>query len=188
MVVAGAGGGGWVGGARGTGSPGGLWGEGEVYVGRRWRAWRRRGERERWWRAWGWGSCTAGGGRGRWTWGGGGARGGAQGSGRGWGGVPGGRGGTSGSGSGSCGWLRRGGGVGSVGAEGECAVQGGGRSAAVCGTGPHSSSQASQEASGGPGEPRVVLLGTGRGGEVPCRPWICNVGVWWRQRLVVWVE
>ena len=28
----------------------GLWGEGEVDVGRRWRAWRRRGERERWWR------------------------------------------------------------------------------------------------------------------------------------------
>ena len=27
----------------------GLWGEGEVDVGRRWRAWRPRGERERWW-------------------------------------------------------------------------------------------------------------------------------------------
>ena len=26
-----------------------LWGEGEVDVGRHWRAWRRRGERERWW-------------------------------------------------------------------------------------------------------------------------------------------
>ena len=28
----------------------------------------------------------------------------------------------------------------------------------------------------------------GRGGEVPLRPWIRHVGVWWRQRLVVWVE
>ena len=26
------------------------------------------------------------------------------------------------------------------------------------------------------------------GGEVPRRPWIRHVGVWWRQRLVVWVE
>ena len=32
---------------------------------------------------------------------------------------------------------------------------------------------------------RLVL---GRGGEVPRRPWIRDVGVWWRQRLVVWVE
>ena len=27
-----------------------------------------------------------------------------------------------------------------------------------------------------------------RGGGVPRRPWILQVGVWWRQRLVVWVE
>ena len=32
---------------------------------------------------------------------------------------------------------------------------------------------------------RLVLGGEG---EVPCRPWIRHVGVWWRQRLVVWVE
>ena len=32
---------------------------------------------------------------------------------------------------------------------------------------------------------RLVLAG---GGEVPRRPWIRHVGVWWRQRLVVWVE
>ena len=25
-------------------------------------------------------------------------------------------------------------------------------------------------------------------GEVPCRAWIRHVGMWWRQRLVVWVE
>ena len=86
------------------------------------------------------------------------------------------------------GWLRRGGGVGSVGAGGECAVRGGSASAAVCGTGPHCSSRASQEASAGPGGLRVVPPGTGGGGEVPRRPWICHVGVWWRQRLVVWVE
>ena len=32
---------------------------------------------------------------------------------------------------------------------------------------------------------RLVLEG---GGQVPRRPWIRHVGVWWRQRLVVWVE
>ena len=32
---------------------------------------------------------------------------------------------------------------------------------------------------------RLVL---GGGGEVPCCPWIRRVGVWWQQRLVVWVE
>ena len=32
-----------------------------------------------------------------------------------------------------------------------------------------------------------LVLGGG-GGEVPRRPWISHVGVWWRQRLVVWVE
>ena len=50
VVVAGAGGGGWVWAAGGTGARRGLWGEGEVDVGRRWRVWRRRGELERrWW-------------------------------------------------------------------------------------------------------------------------------------------
>ena len=136
---------------------------------------------------WGWGSCTARGGRGRWTWGGGGAHGDARGGGSGRSGVLGGRGGAWGSRSAGSGWLRRGGGVGSVGAGGECAVRGGAGSAAVCGTGPHRSSRASQEASAGLGGPRVVPPGTGGGG-FPCRPWIRHVGVWWRQRLVVWVE
>ena len=77
--------------------------------------------------------------------------------------------------------------MGSVGAGGKCAVRGGSGSGAVCGTGPHRSSGASQEASAGPGGLRVVPPGTGGGGEVPRCPWICHVGVWW-QRLVVWVE
>ena len=177
----------------GYGWGGGL--EGEVDMGRRSRAWWRPGEREWWWRGlglvdgyglrrhgepggacggrgrrtwggggvpggvggsgsgggggWGSGSCMAGGGRGRWTWGGGGARGGARGS-----------------GSGASGWLRRGGGVGSVGAVGECAVRGGSGSAAVCGTGPHRSSRASQKGSAGPGGftwCRLVLGGGGGG-------------------------
>ena len=72
---------------------------------------------------------------------------------------------------------------------GECAVRGGSGSAAVCGTGPHRSSRASPEASAAPGGPRAVSPGTGGGGgEVPRRPWIRHVGVWWRQWLVVWVE
>ena len=103
-------------------------------------------------------------------------------------GSQGGRGGTRGRGSSTIGWLRRGSGVGSVVAGGECAVRGGSGSAAVCGTGPHRSSRASQEASAGPGGPRVVPPGTGGGREVLRRPWIRHVGVWWRQRLVVWVE
>ena len=79
--------------------------------------------------------------------------------------------------------------MGSVGAGRKCAVREGSRSAAVCGTGPHRSSPASQEASAGPRGPRVVPPGTwDGGGEVPRRPWIRHVGVWWRQRLVVWVE
>ena len=144
----------------------GLWGEGEVDVGRPWRAWWRRGERERFGGGWGWGSCMAGGGRKRWTWGGNGARGGARGSGSGRSGVQGGRGGTWGRGGGASGCLRRGGGVGSAGAGGKCAVRGWSGSAAVCGTGPHRSSRASQEASAGPGGPRVVPPGSlgGRGG------------------------
>ena len=42
--------------------------------------------------------------------------------------------------------------------------------------------------SAGPWGPRVVPPGTGGGGEVPRRPWICHVGMWLWQRLVVWVE
>ena len=72
---------------------------------------------------------------------------------------------------------------------GECAVRGGSGSAAVCGTGPPRSSQASPEASAAPGGSRAVPPGTGGGGgEVPRRPWIRHVGVWWRQCLVVWVQ
>ena len=78
--------------------------------------------------------------------------------------------------------------MGSVGDGGECAVGGGSGSAAVCGTGPHRSSRASQEASVGPGGPHVVPPGTGGGGGVPRRPWNRHVGVWLRQLLVVWVE
>ena len=123
---------------------------------------------------WAWGSRMgrggseksggARGGRGRWTWGGGGARGGAWRSGSGGSGAQGGRFGALGSGSGASGWLRRGGAVGSVGARGECAVRGGGGSAAVCGTGPHRSSRAHQEVSAGPGGPRLVPPGSGGGG------------------------
>ena len=189
VVVVGARGGGWVWAAGGNREPGGAC-----------------GGRGRWTRGgggvpggvggsgsgggggWGWGSCMAGGGRGRWTWGGSGARGGARGSGSGGSGVLGGRGGTWGSGSGVSGWLRRGGGVGSVGAFGECVVRGGSGSAAVCGTGPHRSSQASLEASAGPGGLRVVPPGTEGGGGFSRRPWIRHVGVWRRQRQVVWVE
>ena len=137
----------------------GLWGEGEVDVGRRWRAWRRRGEQERWWRGlrvgvlYGrrrevevdmgrrWRSWWRPGERERRERG------------------PGGRGGTWGSGNGASGWLRRGGGVGSVGAGGECAVRGGSGSAAVCETGPHRSSLASQDAWGGFAWCHLVLGG-----------------------------
>ena len=40
----------------------------------------------------------------------------------------------------------------------------------------------------GPEGPRAVPPGTWGGGGVPRRPWIRYVGVWRRQRLVVWVE
>ena len=80
---------------------------------------------------------------------------------------PGGRGGAWGRGSGASWWLRRGGVVGSVGAGGECAVRGGSGSAAFCGTGPHRSGRASQEASACPGGPHVVPPGTGGGGGGP---------------------
>ena len=78
--------------------------------------------------------------------------------------------------------------MGSVGVVGECVVRGGSGSVAVCGTGPHRSSRASQEASAGPGGLCVVPPGSGGGGGFPCRPLIRHVGVWWWQRLVVWVE
>ena len=157
-------------------------------MGRQWRAWRRRGERERWWREQGVGAVYGRRGEGevgmrrRWrswwrpreqerrergprgSW---------------W---------HLGERDRRGAWLRRAGGVGSVGAGGQCDVRGGSGSAAVCGTGPHRLSRASQEASAGPRGPRVVPPGTGGVGEVPRRPWIRQVVVWWRQRLVVWVE
>ena len=68
-------------------------------VGRRWRAWRRRGERERWWRGLGVGVLYGQRGEGEVDMGGGGARGGARGSGSGGSGVPGGPGGTGGAGA-----------------------------------------------------------------------------------------
>ena len=64
--------------------------------------------------------------------------------------------------------LRRCGAVGSVSAGGGCAAWGGSGCAAVCGTGPRcGASQASQEASAGPGGPRLVPPGTGGGGGSP---------------------
>ena len=137
----------------------GVWGEGEVDVGRRWRAWRRRGKRERWCRGLGVGVLY------------------------GWWGegevdmsaavallvVPRGAGAT---GAGSQGVVVAPGGAGAarVGVSAPWAsvpCGGGGRSAAVCGTGPHRSSRASQEALAAPGGLRVVLLGTGGGGRSP---------------------
>ena len=136
-------------------------------VRRRWRAWRRRRERERWWRGLGVGVLYGWRGEGevdmgrRWrSWWRPGER-------EGWSGVSGGRGSTWGSRSGASGWLRRGGGVGSVGAVGKCAVRGGSGSATVCGTGPHRSRRSSQEALAGPGRLRVVPPGTGGGGGSP---------------------
>ena len=162
----------------------GVWGEGEVDVGRPWRASLRRGER--WWRGLGvgvlygwWGQGEADMGR-RWrSW---------------W--CPGKRerrergprGVVVAPGAAEAAQVGGGGAVGTVGAVGECAVRGGSGSAAVCGTGRHRSSRASPEASAAPGGPRAVPPGTGGGGGVPRRPWIRHVGVWWRQRLVVWVK
>ena len=71
------------------------------------------------------------------------------GSGSGRSGAPGGCGGALGNGSGASWWLRRGGGVGSVGDGGGCAVRGGSKSAGVCGTRPRPSSWGSHEVSAG---------------------------------------
>ena len=137
---------------------------------------------------WGWGSCMAGGGRGRWTWGGNGARGGAQGGRerreRGLGGS----------------WWHLG--------ERERARVGGPGAVAVFGV---FAPWASVPCGGGAGAPPfagpglIARVGPVRrrqrvlegfawcrlvlgGGGVPRCLWILHVGVWWRQRLVVWVE
>ena len=78
--------------------------------------------------------------------------------------------------------------MGSVGARGECAVRGGERERR-CLQDRASSLESGQ--SGGVGGPWGASRGAAwylGGGEVPRRPWIRHVGVWWRQRLVVWVE
>ena len=139
----------------------GLWGEGEVDVGRLWRARGRRGEQERWWRGLGVGVLHGRRGEGevhmvRWwrsSW------------------RPGERERRERGPGGS--WWH----LGERGRRkwvvearwrcGECAVRGGSWSAAVCETGPHRSSRASQEESAGPGGLRVVPPGTGGGGGGP---------------------
>ena len=163
----------------------GVWGEGEVDVGRRWRAWLRQGERERWWRGLGvgvlygrWGEGEVDMGR-RWrSW---------------W--CPGER-ERQERGLGGSWWHlgereRR---EWVVEARWEC-----GRRGRVCRAGGErehrrlrdwaSSLESGQ--SGGVGGPWGASRGAAwywGGGEVPCRPWFRHVGVWWRQRLVVWVE
>ena len=78
--------------------------------------------------------------------------------------------------------------MGGVGAVGECAVRGGERErrrlrdrASTLELGHSGGVGGSWGASSG----AVWYWG---GGGVPCRPWIRHVRVWWRQRLVVWVE
>ena len=165
----------------------GLWEEGEVDVGRRWRAWRRRGERERCWRGLGVGVLY-----GR----------------RGEGGVDMGRWWRS--------WWRRGeqerqergpgGSLWHLGERerrewvvevrlrcGECERRGrvcraGGERERRCLRDRASSLESGP--SGGVGGSQGASRGAAWywGGGVPRRPWIRPVGVWSRQRLVVWVE
>ena len=176
----------------------GLWGEGVGDMGRRWCAWRRPGERERRCRGLGVGFAYRGRGEREARWGSWGE--GVVDMGRRWrswwrlgeqsggSGAPGGSSGALGSGSGASEWLRGGGGVGSVSAGGGCALRGGSRSAAVCGTRPRRSSRATQEVSAGSWGPGAALPGTGEGGEVLRPPWIRHVGMRRRQRLVVCIE
>ena len=163
----------------------GLWGEGEVDVGRRWRAWRLRGERERWWRELGVGVVRP-------EVGGGGGHGAAVAL-----VVAPGRAGAAGAGSSGVvvapgGAKRRDRVVEARWRCGEC-----GRRGRVCRAGggqerrrlrDRASSLESGQSGGVGGS-----WGASRGaawywGGVPRRPWIRHVGVWWRQRLVVWVE
>ena len=127
---------------------------------------------------WGWwtriggagiGRCGAvRGGRGAWTWDSGGVCAGARVSGDGGVGALGVHGGASGGGSGASERVRRGIAAGSVSVGGGSVPRRGSRSAAFCGIGPRRRrSQASQEASVGPGGPRVVPPGTGGGKKSP---------------------
>ena len=173
----------------GRGAWRGLWGEGEVDVGRRWRAWRRRGERERWWRGLGLGVLYGRRGEGevdmgpRWRswWRPGERKRRERGLGGSWWHLgereP-------------CEWV-----VDARWRCGEC-----GRRGRVCRAGGErerhrlrdraSSLESGQSGGvgGSWGASRGAAWYLGGGGEVPRRPWIRHVGVWWRQRLVVWVE
>ena len=133
---------------------------------------------------------AARGGRGMWTCDSGGVRGGAWGSESSGSGALGGHGGALGSRSGASERLRRGGAVESISAGDGCAVWGKSGSAAGCRTGPRRGARlASEEASAGPGGPRVGPPGTvGRGGGVPHPPMIRRVGMQRRRRLVVRFE
>ena len=165
----------------------GLWGEGEVDVGRRWRAWRRPGKRERWWPGLGVGVLYGRRGEGevdmgrRWRpW---------------W--RPGER-ERQERGPGGSWWHlgereRREWVVEARWRCGEC-----GRRGRVCRAGGErerrrlrdraSSLESGQSGGvgGSWGASRGAAWYWGGGGEVPRRPWIRHVGVWWR--LVVWVE
>ena len=166
----------------------GLWGDREVDVGQWWRAWGRRGERERWWRGLGMGVVYGRRGQGevdmgrRWrSW---------------W--RPGERERRERGPGGS--WWRLGERerrewvvearwrCGECGRRGRVCRAGGGAGAPPF-AGPGLIAQVGPvrrcwRVLGGLAWCRLVL----GGGEVPRRPWICHVGVWWRQRLVVWVQ
>ena len=166
----------------------GLWGEGEVDVGRRCRAWRRRGERERWWRGLGVGVVYGWRGEGEVD------------MGRRWGSWwclgererrergPGGS------------WWRLGERerrewvvearwqCGECGRRGRVCRAGGGRE---CRRLRDRASSLESGQSGGVGGSCGASRGAAwywGGGKVPRRPWIRHVGLWWRQRLVVWAE
>ena len=79
--------------------------------------------------------------------------------------------------------------MGSVGAGGKCAVRGGGRERRRLRDRASSLESGQSGGVGGSwGASRGAAWNSGGGGGVPCRPWIRHVGVWWRQRLVVWVK
>ena len=165
----------------------GLSGEGEVDVGRRWRAWRHRGEQERWWRGLGvevlYGQMGEGkvdtGRRWRSWWRPGEEERRERGPG-GWWGHLGER-------------ERREWVVEARWRWGEC-----GRRGRVCRAGGERERRCLRDRasllesgqSGGVGGSWGASRGAAWywGGGVPRRPWIRHVGVWWRQRLVVWVE